>query len=190
MIQAAVTDRELMEKIRQRDDSAFEELVNRYKKKLFNLIYRMLNDRNETEDILQETFLRVYRERESYDPHFCFSTWVYTIALNLTKNELKKRSRFKFLELSIIQNDRIYSREDEQVDSGLKNLLENTMNKLPTKYKAALVMREVNQLSYEEMSDILKVPLGTIKSRVNRARNMLQKKLKPKLMVNYEVSKA
>jgi RNA polymerase sigma-70 factor (ECF subfamily) len=189
MIQTVVTDRELMEKVRQRDDYAFEELVNRYKRKLFNLIYRLINDRNEAEDILQETFLRVYREREKYDPQFCFSTWVYTIALNLTKNELKKRSRFKFLELSIIKNDKIYSSEDKQNDSGLKNLLEDIMNKLPVKYKTALVMREINQLSYEEMSDILKVPLGTIKSRVNRARRMLQKKLKPKLMVGYEVPK-
>ena len=92
MIQAAATDRELMQKVKERDDSAFEELVDRYKKRLFNVIYRLINDRSEAEDILQETFLRVYRERESYDPTYCFSTWVYTIALNLTKNELKKRS--------------------------------------------------------------------------------------------------
>ena len=181
MTQPAATDRELMERVKGRDDNAFEELVNRYKNKLFSLVCRLINNRDEAEDILQETFLRVYRERERYDPYFCFSTWVYTIALNLTKNYLKRRSTFKFLELSLIQDDKRYSSESDASDSGLKTLLEDAIAKLPTKYRSSLVMRDVNQLAYEEMAQILKVPLGTIKSRVNRARNILRKRLKNKI---------
>lgn len=177
-----------MERVKRQETRAFEELVNRYKTRLFNLVYRLINNRDGAEDILQETFLRVYRERESYNPTYCFSTWVYTIALNLTKNELKKKSRFKFLELSIIQNNKTYSREDRNQDIGLKSLLEKAIAKLPPRYRSALVMRDINQLPYEEMAEIQEVPLGTIKSRVNRARRMLRKKLKTKLKIGYEVS--
>ena len=91
MTETVQTDRELMEKVKIRDDYAFEELVNRYKNRLFSVIYRLIGDRQETEDILQETFLRVYRERKSYNPEFCFSTWIYTIALNLARNQLKRK---------------------------------------------------------------------------------------------------
>jgi RNA polymerase sigma-70 factor (ECF subfamily) len=184
------SDKELLAKVRADDPSAFTVLVDRYKIRLFNLIYRILQNREEAEDILQETFLRVFKEKESYDPTYAFSTWIYTIALNLCRNELKRKKRFKFFGIDLIQDDRRYAVEE----SGNKNCLGSTLEKaiasLPYKYRTAFLLREVNQLSYEEMSQSMRVPLGTVKSRVNRARLMLREKLKPKMKEKYELSKS
>jgi len=176
--------------VKANDTTAFSVLVDRYKVRLFNLIYRMLRNREEAEDILQETFLRVYREKGSYDPTYAFSTWIYTIALNLCRNELKRKKRFKFFGIDLVKNDRRYAIEE----SGNKNCLSSTLEKaiasLPDKYRTTFLLREVNQLSYEEMSQCMEVPLGTVKSRVNRARLMLREKLKPKIQEQYELSKS
>ena len=183
-------DKELLARVKANDTTAFSVLVDRYKVRLFNLIYRMLRNREEAEDILQETFLRVFRERERYDPTYSFSTWIYTIALNLCRNELKRRKKIKFFGIDLIKDDRRYAVEE----SGNKNCLSSTLEKaiasLPDKYRTAFLLREVNQLSYEEMSQSLSIPLGTVKSRVNRARLMLRERLKPKIKEGYELSKS
>jgi RNA polymerase sigma-70 factor (ECF subfamily) len=182
-------DKELLTRVKSGELSAFSALVDRYKIRLFNLIYRMLQNREEAEDILQETFLRVFKEKERYDPSYAFSTWIYTIALNLCRNELKRKKRFKFFGMDLIKDDRRYAVEE----SGSKNCLGSTLEKaiasLPVKYREVFLLREINRLSYEEMSESLGIPLGTVKSRVNRARLMLQKKLKPKIEEQYELSK-
>ncbi len=98
-------DHGIMRRIQQDDYTAFEELVNRYKDRLVNVLFRMLNERNEAEDLVQETFLRVYKHRQDYDFTYCLSTWIYTIALNLARIELRKRKKFKFLEISDMQGN-------------------------------------------------------------------------------------
>jgi len=184
------SDRELMTSVLGGDMKAFESLVDRYKNKLFNLIFRMLGNREESEDILQETFLRVYRERESYDPTYEFSTWIYTIALNLTKNELRRRKRFSFLGIDLFANKREFAVEMSGNPTSISLFLEKAIDVLPRKYKSAFLMRDINQLSYERISEVLGIPLGTVKSRVNRARGILRKKLKPKMEEYYELSKS
>lgn len=184
------SDRDLMKNVLAGDMKAFECLVDRYKVKLLNLIFRMLGNREESEDILQETFLRVYRERESYDFAYQFSTWIYTIALNLTKNELRKRKRYSFLGIDLVSNRREFAVETSGNPTSISLFLEKAIASLPRKYKSAFLMRDINQLPYERISETLGVPLGTVKSRVNRARGILRKKLKPKMEEYYELSKS
>lgn len=173
-----LSDQKLMARLQDGNLAALDPLVERYKTKLFNTIYRLLRDRETAEDILQETFLRVYRERKSYNPVYCFSTWVYTIALNLTKNELKRKSRWRFFGLVPNEN---HSQPSAGANGHLNYLLEQAIGKLPNRYKLVLVLRDISRLSYGEIAESLKIPLGTVKSRVNRARLMLQESLKPKL---------
>jgi len=187
-----VPDKELFRKVLDEDKIAFEALVKRYKIKLYNVIYRMIGIKEEAEDILQETFLRVYRERNSFDFGYQFSTWIYTIALNLTRNELKRKRRFKFFGLEALlkrpAQDRL-SGEFENPKGEFQYFLEKEMKSLPEKYKKVFLLRDMNQLSYEEISNVLEIPLGTVKSRVNRARRILRKRLKPKMEGIYELSK-
>ena len=185
-----VSDKELMEKVKSEDTSAFSVLVDRYKVRLLNLIYRMLQNKDEAEDILQEAFLRVYRERQSYDPTYAFSTWVYTITLNLCRNELKKRKRFKFFGIDLIKNNREYASEGIKNNNRLSSTMENAIGSLGVKYRTVFLLRDVNQLSYEEISQSLGIPMGTVKSRVNRARLMLRDKLRPRMKEYYELSKS
>jgi RNA polymerase sigma-70 factor (ECF subfamily) len=185
-----LSDKELLQRVKESDTRAFSALVDRYKVKLFNLLYRMLQNREEAEDILQETFLRVFREKESYDPSYAFSTWIYTIALNLCRNQLKRRKRFRFFGIDLIKDDRRYAVETRVHADGLSSTLDKAIASLPVKYRTVFVLREVNQLSYEEMAESLNVPLGTVKSRVNRARLMLRDKLKPMFGEEYELSKS
>jgi RNA polymerase sigma-70 factor (ECF subfamily) len=185
-----LSDKELMEKVKSEDTSAFSVLVDRYKVRLLNLVCRLLPNKDEAEDILQETFLRVYRERQSYDPTYAFSTWIYTITLNLCRNELKKRKRFKFFGIDLIKNSREYASHQVKNNNPLSSTLEKAVGSLPVKYRTAFLLRDVNQLSYEEMSQSLGIPMGTVKSRVNRARLMLRDQLKPKMKEYYELSKS
>jgi len=173
-----LSDQKLMAELQDGNQAALESLVDRYKSRLYNTIYRLILDRETAEDILQETFLRVYRERKSYNYAYCFSTWVYTIALNLTKNELKRRSRRRLFGLVSGNN---HSHSSEPTNGHLGYLLEQAINDLPKRYKMVFVLRDVSQLSYEEIAQSLRIPIGTVKSRVNRARLMLQAALKPKL---------
>jgi RNA polymerase sigma-70 factor (ECF subfamily) len=170
-----------MRRVQKDQYDAFEELVDRYKTRLVNVIYRMLNDQNEAEDLVQETFLRVWTHRQDYDFSYCLSTWIYTIALNLAKNELRKRRKFKFFSLLEMSEKGLELPDPKMGPSALGHMLEGAIGKLPSKYKEAFLLRDVEQLPYEEVAQILGVPLGTVKSRVNRARAVLKDELKPKL---------
>jgi len=178
---AKAIDHALMRRVQKDEYDAFEELVDRYKTRLVNVIYRMLNDQNEAEDLVQETFLRVWTHRQDYDFSYCLSTWIYTIALNLAKNELRKRRKFKFFSLLDMTEKGLELPDPKLGPSALGHMLEGAIGKLPGKYKEAFLLRDVEQLPYEEVAQILGVPLGTVKSRVNRARAVLKDELKPKL---------
>ncbi|MEW5700617.1 MAG: sigma-70 family RNA polymerase sigma factor [Candidatus Zixiibacteriota bacterium] len=174
-------DHGLMRRVQQDDYDAFEQLVDRYKSRLVNIIYRMLGDQNEAEDLVQETFLRVWTHRQDYDFSYCLSTWIYTIALNLGKNELRKRRKFKFYSLFDLSEKGVDIPDTKMGPSALGHLLQGAIGRLPIRYKEAFLLRDVEQLPYEEVAQILGVPLGTVKSRVNRARAVLKDELKPKL---------
>ena len=180
------TDEELIFNFQQGDIHAFEEIVRRYKNPLYNFTNRLLGDSIFSEDIVQETFLRVYRNKHRYHQIAKFSTWIYTIASNLAKTELRRRKIRKFFSISSKGADeRDYDLPDlstdveKEIDGVLKNeIILKEINTLPAHFRQAVLLRDVQDLSYDEISVILSVPLGTVKSRVNRGRGRLQKKLR------------
>ncbi|HOP07383.1 MAG TPA: sigma-70 family RNA polymerase sigma factor [candidate division Zixibacteria bacterium] len=182
-------DYEIMEAIQRGDMVAFNQMVDRYKGRLMNVIGRMLSSAEEAEDIVQETFVRVYQHRQSFNFKHCFSTWIYTIALNLARNELRKRKKFKFYEISEMQGNEKEFAVDAKLPSQLPQVLSSAIESLPEKYRTAFIFRDIQEQPYEEVAKILNVPLGTVKSRVNRARMMLREKLQPKLEEHNALSK-
>lgn len=181
------SDEDLIERFQQGDIYAFELIVTRYKDQLLNFVYRFLGNQEQAEDILQETFLRVYKNRHAYRRVAKFSTWIYTIAGNLARTELRKRKRRKLFSLSDIGiEDRDYEVSDDEfnpethVDNILHDeVIQREINRLSPKFREVIILRDIQEFSYEEISKILRVPLGTVKSRVNRARLRLQERLKP-----------
>jgi RNA polymerase sigma-70 factor, ECF subfamily len=188
----SLTDEDLILAFQNGDVSAFEEIVRRYRDPLFNFVVRLLGDAFFSEDIVQETFLRVYRNRHRYHQVAKFSTWIYTIASNLAKTELRRRKVRNFFSISSKgEDEKDYDLVDtssdieRDVDGILKNeIILKEINALPYHFKEAVLLRDIQDLSYEEISQILNVPLGTVKSRVNRGRSRLQKRLK--FLVNEE----
>lgn len=155
-----------------------------------NVIGRMLSSQEEAEDIVQETFVRVYQHRDSFNFQHCFSTWIYTIGLNLARNELRRRKKFKFYDITDMQGSEGEFAVEPKIPSRLPQFLNAAIKKLPEKYRTAFLLRDVEELPYEEVAKILNVPLGTVKSRVNRARMMLREKLEPRLEEHNAMSKS
>lgn len=180
------SDEDLIERFQNGDLYAFDLIVKRYKNQLLNFVYRFLGNAEEAEDLVQETFLRVYRNRKAYQKVAKFSTWIYTIAGNLAKTELRKRKRRKFFSISDLgYNEKDYDISDEaynpekDVDGRMKEeIIYKEIEDLSPKFREVILLRDVQQLSYEEISQIVNIPLGTVKSRVNRGRLKLQEKLK------------
>jgi RNA polymerase sigma-70 factor (ECF subfamily) len=175
------SDYDLMTRVKNGDMVAFNLIVDKYKNRLMNVIGRMVQGKEEAEDIVQDTFMRVYQHRESFDFRHCFSTWLYTIALNLARNELRKRKRFKFFDIFDLQGKESEIAVEMELPSNLPQTLERAINDLPEKYKTAFILRDVQELCYEEVAQIMNIPLGTVKSRVNRARAILREKIGPKM---------
>ncbi|HEX7057007.1 MAG TPA: RNA polymerase sigma factor SigW [Bacilli bacterium] len=169
------------------DRNAFSELVRLYSTKIFHLAYRMLNNRQEAEDVVQDTCLRVYRNLDKYDPEQRFSTWIYRIATNLCIDRLRRRKGQYSLDADLPEGDGLdwhsmLASEERGPESSL--LLSETqakvrkaINTLPQKYKAVVVLRYLQDLSLQEISEILGLPVTTIKTRVHRGREYLRKKL-------------
>jgi RNA polymerase sigma-70 factor, ECF subfamily len=183
---AEISDEDLIERFQNNDLYAFDIIVKRYKNQLLNFIFRFLGNAEEAEDLVQETFLRVYRNKNAYQKIAKFSTWIYTIAGNLAKTELRKRKRRKFFSISDLgYEDKDYDISDEAfnpektVDGSLKeDVIHKHIQALSPKFRQVILLRDVQELSYEEISQIVGIPLGTVKSRVNRGRLKLQEKLK------------
>ena len=178
----APTDEELIARFQDGDSYAFDQLVRRYKDPLLNFIFRFIGDLNESEEIVQDTFYRVYKNKHYYKEVAKFSTWIYTIAGNLAKTELRKRKRRKIFSINKeTQSEKEFELPDperdpeEEVNSTLtEKHIYKAIRNLPPKFRQVIILRDVQGFSYEEISSIIKVPLGTVKSRVNRARLRLQ----------------
>ena len=179
------SDKELILRFQQGDELAYVELVNRYRNRLKNFVFRFVGSFEEAEDIVQDTFVKLYQKKDYYRPISAFSTWIFTIASNLAKTELRKRKRRKVSYLSQIgmeEKDFDIPVEDttdeETVGEYTESQIQGAIQSLQLHFRTALILRDIEELSYEEISKILDVPLGTIKSRINRARLQLQEKLK------------
>jgi RNA polymerase sigma-70 factor (ECF subfamily) len=188
-----LTDEDLMVRYRDGDESAFPHIVARYKDRLVSAVVRLVGDRDKAEDIVQETFLRVHRNAHRYKTIARFSTWIYTIALNMAKNELRNTRRRRTVSLWDAGPERDgeavpldiadrAERPDEAFERrDLRAVMERCIERLPPKYKTIIVLRDVEGLSYEEIAEILKLPQGTVKSRMNRARLRFKELLDPLL---------
>ncbi|MCK5125015.1 MAG: sigma-70 family RNA polymerase sigma factor [candidate division Zixibacteria bacterium] len=182
-------DHRLLRQVQDGDMVAFSELVNRYRDRLMNVIGRMRISRECAEDIIQEAFLRVYQHRDKFDFKHCFSTWLYTIALNLARNELRRNKKYTFVDIFDMQNKEVEASVDAKVPSNLGPILQKAIDTLPEKYKTAFLLRDIEEMPYDEVARVLSVPLGTVKSRVNRARSILRDKLKPRMEERNALSK-
>ena len=185
---AEMNDEDLMSYFQAGTVEAFDLLVNRYKDPLTNYIYRFLGDMKECEDLLQETFLRVYRNRHSYRRIAKFSTWLYTIAGNLARSEYRKRKRRRLYSLqSINREEEEFELEipdetflpDRHTESTIQDhYIQEALKLIPEEFREVVVLRDVQQLAYEEIAEITGLPMGTVKSRINRGRTKLQALLK------------
>jgi len=165
---------------------SYEILVKRYKDPLMNYIFRYFGNRDIAADIVQDTMVKFYLNKDSYKSFAKFSTWIYTIAGNLAKNELKRRKRRTFISLgpsddekSVEIQDNSFHAPDIQADSSIKNeIIQKQLLKVNEAYRNVVILRDIQGLSYEEISEITGLTLGTVKSKINRGRLQLQKLLK------------
>jgi len=167
-------------------ERAFEILVQRFKNPLTNFVYRFLGDYDGCADIVQDTFVKVYRYKDSYSSLAKFSTWIYTIAGNLARTEYQRRRRRNFFSISSYGDeektfdipDNSY-RPDVTADASMKNeIIQKALLKVRDSYREAVILRDIQELSYEEIAEIMQNEVGTVKSRINRGRAELQKYLK------------
>ncbi len=185
------SDEVLMALVKQGDHAAFQELVTRYKNRIIGFVYRTVNSRELAEDIAQEAFLRVFTKAHTFRDGARFSPWFYRIASNLAINELRRRRRVSFISLErpirTSSGDELV-RDVEDDARGPAELAEQhelggeiarAIADLPIKYRVAFVLRDVQGHSYERIAEIVGVPLGTIKSRVNRARSRFKDLMQP-----------
>ena len=188
----SLSDEDLMSRVAADDERAFTELVGRFQGRVINLISRVLNDRECADDLAQEVFVRVFVHRRNYRHGSKFSTWLFTIAANLAKNEIRRRVRRRnWFSLDALQEvlqdsapqlaDPTEGRETTLEREQLQEAVGRAIATVPEKYRVALVLRDIEGLSYEEIAQVLQIPGGTVRSRINRARGMLKRKLQPLL---------
>jgi len=181
-------DFELLTKFKKGDQHAFELLVRKYKTTVYNTIYSIIGNAQEADDIAQEVFLKVYTKAGSFKGKSSFSTWLYRITVNKCLDELRKRNN-KIIsyetgfneEEKLKLKDVLASREkdstEELIQNELQDIIQKAMNSLPEKYRIILTLKEIEGLSYNEISRVMKISLGKVKIWLFRARQKLKEKL-------------
>jgi RNA polymerase sigma-70 factor (ECF subfamily) len=180
-----LTDEQLILRFQKGDTFSFDILVRRYENPIYNYVLRFIGNSVEAEDIVQETFLRLYKNKHYYKEIAKFSTWIYTIAGNLARTELRRKKKRKFFSISNFTTtekdydipDTSSSPEDNMERVVNTEVIQKAISQLTPKFKEVILLRDIQGFSYDEISEIIGVPLGTVKSRVNRARLKLQEDL-------------
>ncbi|CEE00046.1 MULTISPECIES: RNA polymerase sigma factor SigW [Bacillaceae] len=177
-----------IKQVRKGDQNAFGEIVELYKDKVFQLCFRMLGNSHEAEDISQEAFIRAYINIERYNIDRKFSTWLYRIATNLCIDRIRKKKPDYYLDAEVAGTEglTLYSQipasqlaPDEEVSKiELQEIIQNEILKLPEKYRAVIVLKYIEELPLLEISKILDLPIGTVKTRIHRGREALRKQLR------------
>ena len=178
------SDEKLILRFQEGDINAYNELVKRYKDRLLNFVFRYFNNLEQAEDVVQDTLIKLYTHANYYKNVAKFSTWIFTIAKNNALTELRKNKRKR--------TDSLYTDDGKFLDIGSKeeslesrvqneiaiDQLNKFLDEIPENFRMAVVLRDFQELSYEEISKILEIPIGTIKSRINRGRIQLAEKMK------------
>ena len=179
-----MSDEELMKQFQQGAVVAYDILMDRYEEPLKHYIYKFVKEWQEAEDILQETFMRVFRNRHSYRPVAKFSTWLYTIAGNLARSEYRKRKRRNVTSIQSVNRDNeeyemdlpdeTYSPDEDAQGAVQEDHIQRALMEIPEEFREVVVLRDIQHLSYKEIAEITGLPMGTVKSRINRGRSKLQ----------------
>ncbi|WP_027416729.1 RNA polymerase sigma factor SigW [Aneurinibacillus terranovensis] len=182
------TEQRIIQRARQGERAAFAELVDLYKDKIYHVSYGMLGNKQEAEDVAQETFLRVYANLNNYDPKYKFSTWIYRIASNLCIDYIRKRKPTLSLDAELTGTDGMdwHDRfpdtgkgpEEEVITDELQEEVQGALMALNPKYRAVMILRYIEDLSLQEISEAISLPISTIKTRIHRGREALRKKLR------------
>jgi RNA polymerase sigma-70 factor, ECF subfamily len=165
------------------DQEAFAQLVQRYQRLVFNLVYRMLQQYDEATEVTQETFLAAWQGLSSFRGDARFPTWLYRIAYNCSLKQLELRKRDRALQVALEAEKTLENADDEQRENAeleardRQILVQEHLSHLPAKYRIVLILRHLQDMTYEEMAEILTMPIGTIKTHLFRARNLLKKRL-------------
>ncbi|TCV90216.1 RNA polymerase sigma factor RpoE [Sulfurirhabdus autotrophica] len=190
-------DQVLVERVQQGDKHAFELLVVKYQRKLGRLLSRFVRDPAEVEDVTQETFIKAYRALPSFRGESAFYTWLYRIGINTAKNYLVALGRRAPTSTEIISEDAENYEEGEllrdnntpETELMTKQLaitVNNAMSSLPEELRTAITLREIEGLSYEDIASVMNCPIGTVRSRIFRARETIAEQLRPLLGTNKE----
>ena len=184
----------LMLRVKSGDMAAFEELVEKFKQPIINLMFRMLHDLEEAEDLAQSVFIRVYQSAHRYEVSAKFSTWIFTIARHSCLNEIRRRSRHpvESMEMTAPEGDeqplrqfedhKTFSAPDVFLHGELEEKIQVALDLLPEKQRLAVLLCRQDELSYEQISDVLGCSVSATKSLIHRGRETLKQKLKPYLL--------
>jgi len=176
------SDVELIHRVQSGDTESFDELMKRYAASVYKVTYSLTRNHADADDMSQETFIRAYRAIARFDEKYQFYTWLRRIAVNLCLNHLKRGRKFRFQPLPMSDNDNesvdIPDPRPQEQDSSLRRDLDRALAKLPEDQRAIFVLRVNEELSYSEISDLLHIPIGTVMSRLNRAREKLRDPMK------------
>ena len=187
-------DQILVKKALGGDQKAYHTLVARHRRAVFHIIYKIVSEQEEASDLMQETFMKAFVSLSTYNPQYRFSTWLYKIAANSAIDYLRKKKR------GVISLDKPIKTEEDEIEAEVPDWsknpeadwvakekalsIEEAIQSLPKQFRDVIIYRHKEDKSYEEISEILKIPVGTVKARIFRARELLKKKLKS-LRENY-----
>ena len=186
-----ISDHDLVVLAQKGSEKAYRELLGRYQRPVFSLIYRMVRDREQAEDLAQETFVRVFNNIDRYDPAYKFSSWIFKIATNLTIDWIRRKevptvsidgSRYATSSDDIEATTITVESDDENPEELLESRelgsqIEAAIGKLRPEYRQAIVLRHIDDLPYEDIAQIMALPLGTVKTYIHRGRKELQEML-------------
>ncbi|MDC3414788.1 RNA polymerase sigma factor SigW [Aquibacillus sp. 3ASR75-11] len=177
-----------IKQVKKGDQAAFADVVSFYQNKVYQICYRMIGNVHEAEDLAQEAFIRAFVNIQSFDDNRKFSTWLYRIATNLTIDRIRKKKPDYYLDADVKGTDGLdmYSQlasdqklPEEEVESlELQSYIQTEIMMLPPKYRSVIVLRYLDELSLLEISEVLDIPIGTVKTRIHRGRESLRKRLR------------
>lgn len=185
----AITDKELIDSALAGDQGAYGELLNRHKPAIFHIVLKIVRDREIAADLVQETFMKAFSSLASYRSEYKFSTWLYRIGANCAIDHLRKQ-RIRTLSLDtpaetldghieIEVPDNSHNPERDLEEHEKRVSIDDAIDSLPEKYRVVITYRHKDSRSYDEIAEALDIPIGTVKARIFRARELLKKKLRP-----------